>query len=80
MVGRSRGASAPFALPTFLFLLAILLAPLAFLNTVNAQDEQKPLSENLGTGEFYDGGPWCGNAYTYEAVQVIGIDLGTTYS
>ncbi|MCJ1479634.1 ATPase with role in protein import into the ER [Lambiella insularis] len=49
MVGRSRGASAPFAFPTFLCLLALLIAPLAFLNTVNAQDEQKPLSENLGT-------------------------------
>ncbi|MCJ1404483.1 ATPase with role in protein import into the ER [Xylographa trunciseda] len=49
MAGRSRGASAPFAWSTLLYLLFIFIAPLAFLNTANAQDEQKPLSEQLGT-------------------------------
>ncbi|MCJ1419472.1 ATPase with role in protein import into the ER [Xylographa parallela] len=49
MAGQSRGASAPFAWSTLLYLLFIFIAPLAFLNTANAQDEQKPLSEQLGT-------------------------------
>ncbi|MCJ1316298.1 ATPase with role in protein import into the ER [Xylographa vitiligo] len=49
MAGQSRGASAPFAWSTVLYLLFIFIAPLAFLNTANAQDEQKPLSEQLGT-------------------------------
>ncbi|MCJ1291315.1 ATPase with role in protein import into the ER [Xylographa carneopallida] len=49
MAGQLRGASAPFAWSTALYLLFIFIAPLAFLNTANAQDEQKPLSEQLGT-------------------------------
>ncbi|MCJ1282441.1 ATPase with role in protein import into the ER [Xylographa opegraphella] len=49
MAGQSRGASAPFAWSTILYLFFIFVAPLAFLNTANAQDEQKPLSEQLGT-------------------------------
>ncbi|MCJ1380076.1 ATPase with role in protein import into the ER [Xylographa soralifera] len=49
MAGQSRGASATFAWSTVLYLLFIFIAPLAFLNTANAQDEQKPISEQLGT-------------------------------
>ncbi|KAL8957164.1 MAG: hypothetical protein Q9183_006130 [Haloplaca sp. 2 TL-2023] len=60
MSGRSRGGSAPFAWTTIFYLLFVFVAPLAFLQTANAQDEQAPLREDLG--------------------DVIGIDLGTTYS
>ena len=81
MVGRSRGASSPFAWSTVFYLLLIFIAPLAFINTASAQDEQKPLQEIHGDGE-----PpidiICGNMVrsVTDFEVVIGIDLGTTYS
>lgn len=54
MAGRSRGSS---LIPLF-YLLLIFVAPLAFLNTANAQDDQVPLEDDaktkdLGTGELF---------------------------
>lgn len=60
MAGRSRGGSTPFAWTTIFYLLLIFVAPLAFIQTARAEDDQAPLREDLG--------------------DVIGIDLGTTYS
>ncbi|MCJ1245255.1 ATPase with role in protein import into the ER [Trapelia coarctata] len=48
MAGRSRGASSPFAWSAVIYLLLIFIAPLAFMNTASAQDEQKPVQESLG--------------------------------
>lgn len=55
MARRSRGGSKPFALSTVFYLFLILVAPLAFLSTANAQDDQVPLEDDvkgkdLGTG------------------------------
>lgn len=51
MAHRSRGGSTPFAWTTVFYLLLIFVAPLAFLQTANAQDEaQKPIREDLGDG------------------------------
>lgn len=52
MAGRSRGASSPFAWSAVLYLLLIFIAPLAFMNTASAEDDQKPLQESLGKGMF----------------------------
>ncbi|KAI4131443.1 MAG: hypothetical protein LQ341_006361 [Variospora aurantia] len=60
MAGLSRGGSTPFAWTTVFYLLLVFVAPLTFLQTASAQDEQAPIREDLG--------------------DVIGIDLGTTYS
>ncbi|KAI9876235.1 MAG: ATPase with role in protein import into the ER [Pleopsidium flavum] len=60
MARHSRGATSPFAWSTVFYLLLVFIAPLAFLGTASAQDEQAPLQEPMG--------------------NVIGIDLGTTYS
>ena len=81
MAGRSRGASAPFAWSTLLYLLVIFLAPLALLNTAHAQEDQKPLQENYGTGELHPEELEfvCGTE-SERYGTVIGIDLGTTYS
>lgn len=59
MAGHLRKSSSPVAWSTVLYLLVVLIAPLAFLNTANAED-QVPIQEKYG--------------------DVIGIDLGTTYS
>ena len=90
MSGRSRGASSPFAWSTVFYLLLIFIAPLAFLNTASAQDDQKPLQTEIhGDGEPpdytyspYDDYPICGNMLETDGIggTVIGIDLGTTYS
>ncbi|MCJ1339569.1 ATPase with role in protein import into the ER [Bachmanniomyces sp. S44760] len=49
MAGLSRGGSSPLAWSTLLYLFLIFVAPLALVNTVNAEEEQKPLSEDVGT-------------------------------
>lgn len=50
MAGSSRGGSTPFAWTTIFYLLFVFVAPLAFLQTASAQDEQAPLREDLGDG------------------------------
>lgn len=81
MAGRSKGGSTPFAWTTVFYLLLVLIAPFALLQTARAQDEQAPLKEDLGTGTLPDEEPWpiCGTS-NEETEPVIGIDLGTTYS
>lgn len=76
MAGRSRGNSAPFAWTTVFYLLLVLVAPLAFLHTANAQDEQQPIREDLGDG--MSSSISIRTKLIFPAV--IGIDLGTTYS
>ncbi|KAI9818888.1 MAG: ATPase with role in protein import into the ER [Pycnora praestabilis] len=50
MARRSRtGTSSPVAWSTIFYLLLVFVAPLAFLNTASAQDDQTPLQENYGT-------------------------------
>ncbi|KAI9718722.1 MAG: hypothetical protein M1812_003896 [Candelaria pacifica] len=49
MARRSGQASSPIAWSSILYLLLVFVAPLAFLNTAQAQDDQKPLQENYGT-------------------------------
>ena len=61
-----------------LFLLGVLVTPLAFVSPVSAQSEQAPLKEDLGDGESSDGYSHFRPADGF--LTVIGIDLGTTYS
>ncbi|KAI9766293.1 MAG: ATPase with role in protein import into the ER [Candelina submexicana] len=49
MARRSGKVSSPVAWSSILYLLLVFVAPLAFLNTAQAQDDQKPLQENYGT-------------------------------
>ncbi|MCJ1301721.1 ATPase with role in protein import into the ER [Hypocenomyce scalaris] len=49
MAGRSRQGSSPFAWSTVFYLLLVFVAPLAFLNTASAQNDQTVLQENYGT-------------------------------
>lgn len=46
---RLGGASKPFAWTTVLYLLLVFIAPLAFLGTAHASEEQN-VQENYGTG------------------------------
>lgn len=56
MAGRSRQGSSPFAWSTVFYLLLVFIAPLAFTNTANAQNDQTVLQENYGTGKDFVGG------------------------
>lgn len=53
MAGLSRGGSTPFAWTAVFYLLLVFVAPLAFLHTASAQDEQAPIREDLGDGTFH---------------------------
>ena len=83
MAGHGRGSS---LLPIF-YLLLIFIAPLAFLNTANAQDDaQVPLEDSdsignkdLGTGT-HPAETEIWSTADFGVCTVIGIDLGTTYS
>ncbi|OXV12124.1 hypothetical protein Egran_00113 [Elaphomyces granulatus] len=46
---RPAGASRPFAWTTVLYILLVFVAPLAFLGTAHASQEQQDLRENYGT-------------------------------
>lgn len=50
MARRSRGGTSPFAWSTVFYLLLVFIAPLAFLGTASAQDDQAPLQEPMGNG------------------------------
>ncbi|SLM36983.1 glucose-regulated protein [Lasallia pustulata] len=49
MARRSCQGSSPFAWSTVFYLLLVFIAPLAFLNTASAQNDQTVLQENYGT-------------------------------
>lgn len=85
MARRSGSGASPAAWTTVFYLLLLFIAPLAFLNTANAEADQKPLqdntTENYGTGKaLLDRCIQIYRHWANEHTTVIGIDLGTTYS
>ncbi len=80
MVARSQSGSKTLHLTTVLYLLLVLVFPLALMGTVRAQEsvvEEK--NESLGDGKLVESVRGYGVGSTNTGT-VIGIDLGTTYS